>query len=101
MDTVQEYRRYAAASLAMAKDANCPIERTRLLLLAKGWIDLADGHPYQRCARPAAWLVMAPNVGGVAAALASIRRQRFDRSQRHIKLAQYAARREAYLRPAV
>jgi hypothetical protein len=41
MDTVQEYRRYAAASLAMAKDANCPIERTRLLLLAKGWIDLA------------------------------------------------------------
>jgi hypothetical protein len=38
---VQEYRRYAAASLAMAKDANCPIERTRLLLLAKGWIDLA------------------------------------------------------------
>jgi hypothetical protein len=41
MDTVQEYRRYAAASLAMAKDANCPIEKNRLLLVAKGWLDLA------------------------------------------------------------
>lgn len=41
MDTVQEYRRYAAVSVAMAKEANCPIEKSCLLLVAKGWLDLA------------------------------------------------------------
>ena len=42
MSSVFEYRRLAAASLGLAKRAVVLTDKMRLLLIAEGWLNLAD-----------------------------------------------------------
>ena len=42
MSSVFEYRRLAAASIDLAKRAVVLADRTRLLLIAEGWLNLAE-----------------------------------------------------------
>lgn len=42
MSLVSEYRRLAAASLDLAKRAAVLSDKTRLLVIAEAWLDLAD-----------------------------------------------------------
>ena len=42
MTKEDEYRRNAAQSVELAKRASSPVDKGHLLLLAEGWLDLAD-----------------------------------------------------------
>ena len=42
MTKEDEYRKNAAQSVELAKRASSPVDKGHLLLLAEGWLDLAD-----------------------------------------------------------
>ena len=42
MSKEHEYRRYAAVTLALAQRANSNADKSRLLVMADAWLDLAD-----------------------------------------------------------
>jgi hypothetical protein len=55
MSSESEYRRWAAASLDLAKRAAALADKTRLLVIAEAWLDLADriGRAQRRAAQQA------------------------------------------------
>jgi hypothetical protein len=41
MDAIENYRKYARDALEMAEKATCEIERTTLIAVAQGWLQIA------------------------------------------------------------